>query len=175
MDAKDLNFNGFKDAIKYLKEQTLKPVVHPTFWYYFIVAILGFGALGIWYELRHIKDENYLNLIAALILFCPPLISNAYFQLALNKQPNTSAKAVFGLICVIGIYICFELISIENKSESLMIYLGIPFAICLTIWVTWLQSSLNEDLYDKPAEKAAIGGKKVDTKLNGNIPTEYES
>lgn len=167
-------YNGFKDAWTFIWENSKKPFPHTTFWVYFLLATLGFGGLGVWYELYHTAN-NYASLKVAIILFAPPLINSAYFQILLSNKPSKGCKAFLGGITAIGNLIFLYLIDQKSNIFSISLIITTIILLVLSLWLSWLHSSLNDDLYDAPPPKASIGGENLDKPLNGEIPDGFKS
>ncbi|WP_034171425.1 hypothetical protein [Acinetobacter sp. YZS-X1-1] len=141
-------FNGFLEGFSFVWKQTKNPIKHPTFWLFFTIAILIFGSLGVWYEWRNVKNSDYQALFNAFILLTPPLISSAYLQLLFSKVPSKPAKGLLGLFVALAGYIFFELIGTTFKTQDWDLYFFTAVMVFITLWITWIQLSLNDDLYD---------------------------
>lgn len=168
-------FNGFLEGFQFIWSQTKKPIRHPTFVLFFFFAIVFCGCMGVWYEWRHLKNAEYQSLFNSIILLTPPFISGAYLQIILTKNAPTFVKGLLGFFVFTASYIFYELIGSVFEASNLKVYLLTALMTLISLWVTWVQLSLSEDLYDKPVEKAALGGKNLNKDLSGEIPVDFES
>ncbi|MEQ1312088.1 hypothetical protein [Acinetobacter sp. XH1639] len=175
MSIPEKAFNGFVDGFQFIWTQTKKPIRHPTFLLFFLIAICVFGSIGVWYELRNIKNADYQPLFNAIILLTPPFVSGAYFQIILNKDTPQFAKCLLGFFVFLAGYIFFELIGTKFEAKLWYIYIFTAAMTFITLWITWIQLSLSDDLYDKPVKKAALGGENLAQDLDGKIPEGFES
>src|SRR5690606_9925530 len=119
--------------------------------------------------------NNYASLKVAIILFAPPLINSAYFQILLSNKPSKGCKAFLGGITAIGNLIFLYLIDQKSNIFSISLIITTIILLVLSLWLSWLHSSLNDDLYDAPPPKASIGGENLDKPLNGEIPDGFKS
>ncbi len=167
-------YNGFKDSWKFIWDNSKKPFPHTTFWVYFLIATIGFGGLGVWYELYN-ASNNYSSLKVAIILFAPPLINSAYFQILLSSKPTKACKAFLGGITAFGNLIFLYLIDHKSTTFTISLIFTTIILVVISLWLSWLHSSLNEDLYDAPPPKASVGGEDLEKPLNGDIPDGFKS
>ncbi|AVH49678.1 hypothetical protein [Acinetobacter sp. SWBY1] len=171
--------NGFVLAWEFIWKQTKKPADQSTFWMYLFLGILLLGGLGFWFEFLKFlanKATDSSAMKTALILFAPPIINTSAIQLCLSKNDvKLHTKSTLIIFIVLVNLTCILLLFFDPQFSSYKFWLPMIFILIFTLWASWIQSSLNTDLYDTPPKQASIGGTDLDKPLNGDIPDGFKS
>lgn len=133
----------------YLQDQFKSPCGHVTFWFYFVMAIIGFGGLGIWVEIvKTFQPERGVDgLITAIYTYFPAVAAAAAFQIDLEEGKKNYVRA-FALTALIVIFAPAFLHAagvIANHFWSLAI--GVLFTLmALALW--WVANGRNLSFHD---------------------------
>jgi hypothetical protein len=154
----DPNYNGFLALWGLLKERSLAPVMHPTYWIFIFLGVGFFGGLGIWYEAYKIlgaKQASLDSLKTAFFTFPPAILGAAVLQFIFEENGANPLRAfsmfVFALVCVA------LLISIKVACDGFYFFVA---TICslIALWMFWVVNATNRDLRDRTPTNAATGG-----------------
>lgn len=158
-----------------LRRRTIEPVAHPSFVAYFLVAIVGFGGLGVWLELyRYIYAAQPAppldGLRVAINTFYPTLAGAASLQLlwAENDKKELRSVAVLLFVLFIAIALWVSPPVIENKPA---IITGSLVSIA-ALWCWWIANADAHDFHDTNPD-AAVGAERGSEPLRGGLD-EYE-
>ncbi|WP_157935658.1 hypothetical protein [Bordetella trematum] len=149
-----------------LKQRSLAPWKHPSFVIYFLIAVAGIGAAGVWLEIYRMFEQHFdlANLRIAVYTFFPVLTATTGLQLIWAEGGMRSMRAFSILIitiCLLGWIICT---AIKNHETSL--WWGIFFSI-LALWLWVITNAKQPDFLDA-INDAPIGGK-LDRPLKGDL------
>lgn len=157
-----------------LKERTSKPAKHPSFVLFFIFAVLGLGALGIWLELysylypepgAYPRQETDA-LRTALLTFFPAVAGTAAMQLmwaASTKHFRSVAFAILGSFLVAAL-----IISPARITNASALFVGVMASVA-SLWVWWIANAKQAELLDKINTSAPTGGDDVNRELPGSL------
>lgn len=149
-----------------LKQRSLGPWKHPSFTIYFLIAVVGIGAAGVWWEvyrtLQH--GSGLVNLRIAIFTFFPVLTATTGLQLIWAEGTMRSMRAFSTLIitsCLIG-----WVISATISSDTSTLGIGAFFSV-LALWLWVVTNAKQPDFLDIVAD-APVGGE-VSRPLKGNL------
>lgn len=163
----------FRELRKEIVERTLKPLKHPSFVIYFLIAVLGCSALGIWLELYAYIYPNPMHwparptdaLRTAILTFFPVVAGTAAMQLIWSESVKHYRSAAL-LILVLFVFV--ELvISPSRISNGSALFVG-TLASLLSLWVWWIANANQPGLLDIVDPADAVGGDKLNDPLNGS-------
>jgi len=155
-------------------DRTVKPFRHPSFVLFFMFAVLGFGALGIWVELYAYFVPERGGFIAhetdalrtAVLTFFPAVSGTAAMQLIWaesSKHFRSAAFSILGVFLVVAL-----LISPTRISNCSALIIGVLASI-LSLWVWWIANATQTDLLDTVDPADSVGGDDVKAKLSGSL------
>lgn len=165
-------------------ERTVKPFKHPSFVFFFIFAVLGFGALGIWLELyayvypetgefASVKTDA---LRTAILTFFPAVAGTAAMQLIWaesSKHFRSAAFSILGAFLVVAL-----LISPARISNCSAIVYGVLASI-LSLWVWWIANAKQaicwiQSIQQTPLAETTCRSSWPDLSMNSNIKAPPE-
>lgn len=155
-----------------LRDRTLKPVFHPSFVIFFVVAILGVGPTGFWIELFSYVTTKSLDasaLRASFVSFVPAFVAATTMQLIWAENAKRSLRAFAILIlsvCMLGLIFC--------KSSAFADPVAITFGVCSTaiaLWMWWIANANQKEFHDESEDlsRNPIGGESTDAPLAGDL------
>jgi len=158
-----------------LKDRSVSPWTHPSFLFYFIVSVVGFGGLGIWLELYvaiyperwSYPSEESDALRTAIVTFFPVVAGTAATQLlwaekdAKQKHLRSTAFALLTLFLALALWIYPQRIS----NTSAICVSAIASIGALWMWV--VANAKQVDLLDEIDPSDSVGGS-VGTPLPGS-------
>lgn len=164
----------YREIADELRERTIKPAKHPSFVLFFVFAVLGLGALGIWLELysyiypesgKHSSHETDA-LRTAMLTFFPAVAGTAAMQLMWaesTKHFRSVAFAILGAFLVVAL-----IISPARITNVSALFVGVIASVA-SLWVWWIANAKQADLLDKIDPSAPTGGDDVDRELPGSL------
>jgi hypothetical protein len=162
----------YREIADEFKERTTKPAKHPSFVLFFVFAVLGLGALGIWLELySYIYPELGVYqsrktdaLRTAILTFFPAVAGTAAMQLVWAGSTKHFRSAAFAIL---GAFLVVALITSPSRiSNTSALVVGV-IASLVSLWVWWIANAKQADLLDNPS--APTGGDDVNRKLPGSL------
>lgn len=164
----------FLDLWKEVVERTKKPKGHPSFVIFFVIAVLGFGALGIWIELYGYIYPDLMPwppqptdaLRTAVLTFFPAVAGTAAMQLVWAESSKHFRSAAF-LVLVVFLVAALLVSPSRITNESALI-VGV-IASLLSLWVWWIANSTQADLLDVVDPEDAVGGQNPEVPLPGSL------
>lgn len=151
----------------FFNNRTKSPIDHPEFIFYFIIVIIGFGAIGVWtswYTESHNSEFNHVSLIGDISSFSLAVLATGSIELMFiqNKYIN---RTLF-LISVGIISIASVLFFITMDINSIDAYLiAIPLSI-LSLYIWWIANAENANLtknfFVSQSEKSKELNKSID-------------
>lgn len=142
------NYNGFRESWEFILEKTKKPFPHTTFWVFFLFISVFLSGIGIFYELWNFETSKTSPVKIAFLLFTPPLINSAFFQILVTNKVEKNCKALIGGIAIIANFLFLYLFNQKNDTFSVCLIFLTAVLVIVALWLNWFQSSLNDDLYD---------------------------
>lgn len=147
-----------------LKRRTFEPAAHFPFVVYVVVAVIGYGGLGIWAEI--VKGAEKSNLITAVITFFPALVGSTAYQLIL-ASPNNKVLTSFAQLMSFILLGCAILLAIFTTSCPIgALWAGI-LSSTIAIWMWWFTNADDPTFRRSPPPDAATGGN-TDRVLTGD-------
>lgn len=170
--------NLYKQLLDEALGRTLKPWRHPSFVFFFAIAVFGFSALGIWIELfnyiypdRAVWPANRSDpLRTAILTFFPAVAGTAAMQLIWAEAPKHFRSAAFSLL-VLFLAVAL-LISPSRISNASAISYG-TLASIISVWVWWIANANQADLLDTVDPDDSVGGNDPKIDLHGSL-AEFE-
>lgn len=164
----------YREIADEFKDRTTKPAKHPSFVLFFIFAVLGLGALGIWLELYSYiypepgayPSQETDALRTALLTFFPAVAGTAAMQLMwaeTTKHFRSFAFAIMGAFLVVALAISPARIT---NASALVVSVVASVA---SLWVWWIANAKQADLLDKINTAAPTGGDDVNRDLPGSL------
>ena len=155
VNEEDKGVNSWRMLGAELYKRTTGPAKHATFVIYFIVAIVGVGALGVWVEIvrallpttengAHVTDLSALR--TAIITFSPALAGTASLQIILARS-HKSLRAFSMLAMVVTSALALILGSSTAIGDTLALSIG-GAASFFAMWVWWLANAQTTDFLD---------------------------
>lgn len=156
-----------------LKRLTLEPVDKFPFVVHVVLAIVIFGALGVWVEVLKIvistQPADFSGLITAIITFFPALIGSTALQLILSSaSKNDKIVISFGLL-VLCVFVAAAILLpfFSTRHPLRVLTLGVICSVC-AIWVWWITNADDQTYMKMPRADAATGGD-VGRQLQGDL------
>lgn len=160
-----------------LVKRTKSPTRHVSFVIYFLVAVVIFGGLGVWTELRSYwffipTDEHpsptLESVRTAIITFFPALAGSAGMQLIWAENKDRSLRAfAFFVVTILGLVIFFT--APASVSDQIAIAAG-SAASAVALWTWWIANANQKELLDPINPDAATGPED----LTGDLPGDLE-
>ncbi|WP_394538806.1 hypothetical protein PRJ39_25150 [Lysobacter enzymogenes] len=157
-----------------LGERTARPIKHPSFVVFFVCAVLGLGALGIWLELYsyiYSVPEKYPHretdaLRTALLTFFPAVAGTAAMQLMWAESTKHFRSVAFAIL---GVFLVVALVIFPARiSNGSALFFGTAASV-MSLWVWWIANAKQDDLLDEVDPSAPVGGDNVQVKLAGSL------
>lgn len=142
----------------YIISQFKTPCGHVTFWFYFVIAIIFLGGLGIWVEVLKALPKSTITdgLITSIFTYFPAVAAAAAIQIDLEQGKKNYVRS-FALASLFIIFVpaIFQATGlIANRSWSLVI--GALFTLAaLSLW--WLANGKNLSLHDDFDPRDSLG------------------
>lgn len=162
VDGTQTNIGHWKAFGSELWKRTLDPAGHPSFVFFFLVAIVGIGPVGVWIELFNwystSPPTNAEALRTAFVSFVPAFLAATCMQLIWAEGKNRSLRAfatfIF-FISAIGSAFC------NSKSLEIpqVIKLGAGLS-ALAMWTWWIANAKQKEFMDDPSSSYldTVGG-----------------
>jgi len=154
-----------------IRRRTLAPFKSVPFVFYFILAIVVLGGLGIWVEaVKSQLNPNWKvdGLLTALSTFFPALIGSASLQLIL-KSTDSSDKILISfslLVCFLSFVGIGFIAAFFSLHPQLCLNAAIGFGV-LAVWFWWFTNGDDLTFYNAPID-AATGGSTT-REIKGNL------
>lgn len=129
---------------------------------YVLIAIIGFGCLGIWVELVKFSNapepSNTNGILTALATFYPALIGSASLQMVLYSTGRSDK--ILTIVAMLFFCVAFGSVVLVSVYHARLPDLTMRVAIGFSIFAVWLWWIVNADdpTYKSVAVDAATGG-----------------
>src|SRR5690606_36288224 len=151
--------------------RTTRPRRHPSFVAFFILAVFGLGASGVWLELyvlvfpdptaighflRHPGAPSHFDALrTALITFFTAVAGTSAMQLiwAEDLKHFRSASALILFLFLVVALVIFP----ARICDCAAISIGVLMSL-LALWVWWIANAKQADLLDSVDPRDAVGG-----------------
>lgn len=153
-----------------LKARTLRPLRHPSFVLYFVVAVLLIGASGVWLELHKlvfpgVGSPSFAAMRTALATFFPALAGSSCMQVILAEDQQKSLRAVSILLLTV---LSVMAIVIAPASVGDVTALAIAtLGSIVALWAWWFANAQQRDFQDGVDAPIGKGDPKAD--LTGTL------
>lgn len=157
----------FRELGREALSRSRTPLRHPSFISFFILAVIGFGALGIWIEVYSLilpeliqtpkvpQAMDLSSLRAAVLTFFPAVAGTSAMQLIWGEKPK-HFRSVSVLLLVIPIVVALTTSS-SRVPDWLALSAGALMSV-LSMWVWWIANGTHPDLLDKQIDpKSTLG------------------
>ncbi|MYM87699.1 hypothetical protein GTP91_10955 [Rugamonas sp. FT82W] len=172
MDGIDAHPTHWRQLGVELKRRTTMPLEHPSFVFFFLVAILIVGPIGVWVELYGYITRippNAAPLRSSFTSFVPAFLAATCMQLIWAEDQRKSLRAFSILIlavCTVGLLFCNS----RDFADGRAIFLGF-ILVALSMWMWWVANANQKEFMDSNNQFMTnpIGGENVDGPLQGNL------
>jgi hypothetical protein len=141
----------------FLFTRVKSPLSHPTFFLYFVGAVIGAGSLGLWVTLISQKLRGAWDLsqtINALYTYFPAVAFVSALELNLIHNLPRSVRVLSFVAC--GLIGALAVLCGFLSPQTSALWLGIAGSVAaVALW--WFANAENENLRDTPSENA-LGG-----------------
>lgn len=152
----------WRELGEFLLKRLKKPVAHPTYWFYFILVLLGAGGIGVWKAIFF--EKSNVSIASNLMTFFPAVAAASAFEIVLNEKLPKSAKSftmvIGGLLIGAVIYIWV------HESEGAIKCAGVATLIAAVLW--WVANAENYSLLDSAPSDAPLGNN-TDAPMSGDL------
>ncbi|WP_338713140.1 hypothetical protein WAC51_01330 [Stenotrophomonas geniculata] len=164
----------YREIADELRERTTKPAKHPSFVLFFLFAVLGLGALGIWVELySYIYPESGKHAIqgtdglrTAMLTFFPAVAGTAAMQLMWAESTKHFRSVAFAIL---GAFLVVALVVSPARITNASALVVCAMASVASLWTWWIANAKQTDLLDQINTSAAVGGDDVEVRLPGSL------
>lgn len=153
-----------------LWKRTTGGLRHPSYVIFFVVAIVGIGAVGFWIEVYvwwFAKPAiSTTSIRTAMVAFVPAFMASTSMQLIWAESHQRSLRAMSILLlvtCLVGLSVCRTL-PVDNEWA---IYAGI-FSCVIAVWTWWIANANQADFLDDWNPAFAKGPLDVNATLAGD-------
>jgi hypothetical protein len=149
--------SSFEQLGAFLWERLSTPVGHVSFWTYFVLAIVIFGAAGIWVEAYRFfiaPQPEPSGILTAIYTYFPAVAAGATLQLVMASQDKHVRSFSMFAAVVIGIAAVPHALGLVAKTASFSWGL-FGTAAALLLW--WIANGANQDFLDS-APVDSLGG-----------------
>lgn len=153
-----------------LWKRTTRGLKHPSYLIFFLIAIVGIGAVGFWIEVYSwwIADPAIptTSIRTAIVAFVPAFMASTSMQLiwAESNLRSLRATAIFLLaICILGLIFCKSL----PVGNAYAVYTGI-FSSVIALWTWWIANANQATFLDGWTPDVTKGPRDVNAKLAGD-------
>ncbi len=154
-----------------LWRRTREPLGHPSFVLYVFVAIVIFGACGVWIELYSYfaatGSRTGDGVRTAILTFFPSLAAAAGSQLVWNERLKRMRALAFAMLTVL---IVAALLLFQDPFKNVPAAIGGTICSILATWMWWVANADERSYLDEPTDPAAsVGGSNPAVALSGNL------
>lgn len=155
-----------------LLKRTVDPAQHVSFVIYFVVAVIVFGAAGIWTELYShffpgtpapVTSQTFESLRTAVMTFFPALAGSSCMQLIWAEDGRSLRAFAIFIMTILVISVFF--IAPRSIPDVLALTIG-AISSLVALWTWWIANSKQRDLLDPDA---STGGKDTSGDLPGSL------
>jgi hypothetical protein len=152
----------WRELGEFLLYRIKKPVGHPTYWFYFILVLLGAGGIGVWKAIFF--EKSHIAIASNLMTFFPAVAAASAFEIVLNDKLPKSAKS---FTMVIGGVLIGAVIYIwVHESEGAVKCAVVATLIASLLW--WIANAENYSLLDSDPTAASLGND-TNVPMSGNL------
>lgn len=148
--------NSFAPLGAYLWHQLRTPLGQVSFWTYLILAVWGFGGLGVWVEvIKHVRGaDNIESILTAIYTYFPAVAFGSSMQLIIREDTRRHVRSFALLIGAILVIIAsLQGLELFYHYEFMWSYIGVLIATIL--W--WCANGSDENLHDNISPDASLG------------------
>ncbi len=175
------DFALYTSLLKSARERTWRPIRHPSFVAFFVLAVFGLGAAGVWLEvyvllfpephspctpsaLHHLPSSTEA-LRTALITFFTAVAGTSAMQLVWAEELKhfRSASALVLFLFLVAALVIFP----SRISDSVAITAGVIMSL-VSLWVWWVANAMQLDLLDRIDPSDPVGGRDPHAPLGGD-------
>jgi hypothetical protein len=128
----------------FYKDRIISPLDHPEYILYFILIVIGFGAISIWYTIytESMNDVfNHKNLINSIASFSVAIMASGSIELMFAETKAIKITLFFTTLAliIIGFLLFFTCVCTDQYLLTILFALGSLF-----IW--WIANAANANL-----------------------------
>lgn len=158
MPTTDTTTTRWDDFWQCLERKQKAARSHPTFFFYFLSAVVLAGGCGIWvavFQQSNAETWEWLPVVSALYTYFPALAAASAFELVLtqNSEKSVRALAIAGLITIVLVVALAIGMAPSWKSFAVCV---VGYLLSLGLW--FLANAENGNLHDLPPPTTATGG-----------------
>lgn len=167
LEKKKRKISKWNELRLYFSGRTTSPFDHPEFILYFILVIVGFGAIGVWSSfLGHEKGSvfNHTNLINNIASFSIAIIAGGSIELMFTENKYIKNTLSFITLSIIAISVVSFMV-LFNTNNLYLYFLAIPFGI-ISLYIWWIanadNANLTKNFFIEQSEKSSNLSKSLD-------------
>lgn len=155
--------NHWPDLYHFLRRRATNPWNHPSFLFYFVVAVVGFGGVGVWRTL--LVDSSATALSSNLLTYFPAVAAASAFDIVLNRDEPKFCRSLAVVVGALLLLACI-LMHVWGYTCRSSVLGVVATLVAWALW--WVSNAENKNLQDTPPPEAAIGGR-VDQHTQGGM------
>jgi len=144
----DSSIDKWKELKIFIRDRFFKPFHHPEFVLYFLVIIVGLGAIGVWHTIyvENLKEViDHSNIIENIASFSVAIIATATIELLFTDKLVIKKPLTVISVGIISLAIITFLLVAVPERNSYWYFAAIPFMIfSLIAW--WIANADNQGL-----------------------------
>lgn len=153
--------NSFASLKAFLLTRLSTPLGHVSFWTYFILAIIGLGAVGVWVEIVRwmlAPEAETSGILTAIYTYFPAVAAGATLQLVMASREKYVRSFSILMASLIGAATVPHSVGLVKETTAF------SWGLCgsllaLTLW--WVANGTNQDFLDSTPEDS-LGGNLAD-------------
>lgn len=153
--------NSFAPLKAFLLTRLETPLGHFSFWTYFILAIIGLGAVGVWVEVVRWKlapEPETSGILTAIYTYFPAVAAGATLQLVMASREKYVRSFSILMASIIGAVALPHSVGLVREIGAFSWgFFGTVLA--LVLW--WVANGTNQDFLDSTPEDS-LGGNLAD-------------
>jgi hypothetical protein len=157
----------WSDLREEISERTFNPAASPSYVCFFIIAVIGVGAVGFWIEL--VKLLNNTGSVGAtktaMVTFFWALATTSCMQVIWAKEVKhfTSFSIFLFALCLTAVVIC------TMSEKNCLVFLCGILASVIALWMWWMVNATPSNLSDDPINDETPLGGDEDKELKGGL------
>lgn len=155
--------------LRELWKRTMRGWRHPSYVIFFLVSIVGIGAIGFWIEVitwwYSQPHGSTTSIRTAMVAFVPAFMASTSMQLIwAESQRSLRAFSILMLsLCIVGLAFC----KLLPTSSVLAIWAGV-FSSLIAVWTWWIANANQAEFLDGWTPDVTKGPLDVNTELAGD-------
>lgn len=147
--------NYWPDLVAFGKKRLLKPVGHPSYWFYFWLVVVGLGGIGVWKAVFF--DQKLQAVTSNLMTFFPAVAGSSAFEIVLSRDEEKIPKSArTATLLLAGIFVVAVIFIWHDDTRGIAAIVACLAALLsLALW--WVANAENDSLLDSRPGKGAFG------------------